>query len=139
MCAAPILQLLCKILHAETACVTMIVEDGVMMQQGTGLLTEKAVYPQPGVCHWMLVPDRPQAMIVEDMRLDARLAPKFLTCMQKAPRRVACHSMSTWHTVQETSSLILAYHQYRLCNQSLAIAIIVGSWQAYVACSPESD
>ena len=78
VCAAPILQLLCKILHAETACVTMIVEDGVMVQQGTGLLTEKAVYPQPGVCHWMLVPDRPQAMVVEDMRLDARSAPKPL-------------------------------------------------------------
>ncbi len=75
MHAAPILQLLCKILHTETACVTMLVEDGVQMQRGTGLMTEKTLYPQPGVCHWMLVPDRPQAMIVEDMQLDARSAP----------------------------------------------------------------
>ena len=75
MCAAPILQLLCKILHVETACVTMIVENGVHVKEGTGLLSEKAVYPQPGVCHWMLVPDKPQAMVVEDMHLDARSAP----------------------------------------------------------------
>ncbi len=76
MRAAPVLQLLCKILCAETACVTMLVENGVQMQQGTGLLTEKTIYPQPGVCHWMLVPDRPQTMIVEDMHLDARSAPQ---------------------------------------------------------------
>lgn len=43
-----------------------------MVKQGTGLLSEKKVYPQPGVCHWILVPDQPQTMIVEDMHLDAR-------------------------------------------------------------------
>ncbi|CAK0783773.1 hypothetical protein CVIRNUC_006973 [Coccomyxa viridis] len=69
---APVLQLLCKILHVETACVTMIVEDGVLVKQGTGMLTQKKVYPQPGVCHWILVPDKPQTMIVEDMQQDAR-------------------------------------------------------------------
>ena len=68
------LQLLCKILHVETACVTMIVEDGVLVKQGTGMLTQKKVYPQPGVCHWILVPDKPQTMIVEDMQQDARYA-----------------------------------------------------------------
>lgn len=74
MRAAPILELLCKLLRLETACVTILVEEGVLVQQGTGLLTEQRVYPQPGVCHRMLVPDRPQAMMVEDMQLDARSA-----------------------------------------------------------------
>ena len=43
-----------------------------MVKQGTGLLSEKKVYPRPGVCHWILIPDQPQTMIVEDMHLDAR-------------------------------------------------------------------
>ena len=90
------LQLLCKILHVETACVTMIVDDGVLVKQGTGMLTQKKVYPQPGVCHWILVPDKPQTMIVEDMQEDARYVASLVRhhLEQHMP---ACHSSSRWH------------------------------------------
>lgn len=75
--AAPILQLLGKILNIETVCVTMIVEGGVLVRQGTGNFTEQKFFPESGVCHWILAPDRPTTMIVEDMQLDARSA----TCL----------------------------------------------------------
>ena len=75
---------------------TMIVEDGVLVKQGTGMLTQKKVYPQPGVCHWILVPDKPQTMIVEDMQQDARYA--ILLCHYYWEQYMsACLSSSCWH------------------------------------------
>ena len=80
----------------ETACVTMLVEDGVLVKQGTGMLTQQKVYPQPGVCHWILVPDKPQTMIVEDMQQDARYAAS-LTHYHLEQHVLACRSSSCWH------------------------------------------
>lgn len=70
--AGPVLELLCQIMQVETACVALLTDKGTFIKEGTGLMEGGKTYTLPGICQWTLVPETPQAMVVEDMLLDAR-------------------------------------------------------------------
>lgn len=74
VCTGPVLELLCAIMQVETACVALLTDKGTFIKDGVGKIEAGSLHSLPGVCQWTLVPETPQAMVVEDMLLDARFA-----------------------------------------------------------------
>ncbi len=74
VCTGPVLELLCAIMQVETACVALLTDKGTFIKDGVGKIEAGGLFSLPGVCQWTLVPETPQAMVVEDMLLDARFA-----------------------------------------------------------------
>ncbi|KAK9918541.1 hypothetical protein WJX75_004858 [Coccomyxa subellipsoidea] len=74
----PVLELLCQIMQVETACVALLTDKGTFIKEGTGLMEGGKTYTLPGICQWTLVPETPQAMVVEDMLLDARTSTRWV-------------------------------------------------------------
>ena len=58
-------------LDCETVCVSLLTSNRTIISNGTGLMQPKMSFPT-GVCHWSLVPQDAQTIIVEDMLEDER-------------------------------------------------------------------
>lgn len=96
LCAGPVLELLCSIMQVDTACVTMLTDKGTFIKDGVGVMEPGKLHTTAGVCQWTLVPEKPQAMVVEDMLEDARCAAAWHTSLALLFRIPACWRISIW-------------------------------------------
>lgn len=69
--ADTILKAMSIALQCETVCVSLLTDTHTIISNGTGLLHPKMSFPL-GICHWSLVPQDAQTIIVEDMLEDER-------------------------------------------------------------------
>ena len=58
-------------LECDTVCVSLLTSTHTIISNGSGLLQRKMSFPL-GICHWSLVPQEAQTIIVEDMLEDER-------------------------------------------------------------------
>ena len=69
--ADSITRLLKERLQVDACCVSLVRRDKVEIRQGCGI-PSGVTYSAPGLCFWTLVPEQPQALIIEDLLEDAR-------------------------------------------------------------------
>jgi hypothetical protein len=83
-------------MQVDTACVTMLTDKGTFIKDGVGLMEPGKLHTTAGVCQWTLVPEKPQAMVVEDMLEDARCAAAWHTSLALLFRIPACWRISNF-------------------------------------------
>ena len=69
--ADALLEAMSDALECETVCVSLLTSTHTIISNGTGLLRPRMSFPL-GICHWSLVPQDAQTIIVEDMLEDER-------------------------------------------------------------------
>ena len=69
--ADALLKAMSVALDCETVCVSLLTSTRTIISNGTGLMRPRMSFPT-GVCHWSLVPQDAQTIIVEDMLEDER-------------------------------------------------------------------
>lgn len=67
-----IVDILRSIFGTTGACISIIQNGCLLLRQSSGGVKEGSVFDAPGFCFWTLVPEQPQALVIEDTRLDAR-------------------------------------------------------------------
>ena len=72
--ADPILQLATSVLGVSTIMVSLLDGDKKFVKNAAGFVPDGAVIEPPAICHWSLVPQVHQMVVVEDTLLDARCA-----------------------------------------------------------------
>ena len=79
-CAEAILQLASTVLGVSTIMVSLLDGYKKFVRNATGFVSSGAAIEPPAICHWSLVPQVHQMVVVEDTLLDARCATwAFLT------------------------------------------------------------
>ena len=87
--AEPILQLAINILGVGSIMVSLL--DGqkkFVVKSAAGFVPPETMLTPPGICHWSLVPQVHQMVVIEDTLLDARCS--FLGWMPTPGQGVAC-------------------------------------------------
>ncbi|CAL5225785.1 g8560 [Coccomyxa viridis] len=72
-----LLKAMSAALDCETVCVSLLTSTRTIISNGTGLMQPGMSFPT-GVCHWSLVPQDAQTIIVEDMLEDERMCCHWL-------------------------------------------------------------
>lgn len=107
-------------MQVDTACVTLLTDKGTFIKDGVGLMEPGKLHTTAGVCQWTLVPEKPQAMVVEDMLEDARCAAAWHTSL--APFLDAClqESFNVWDCKMQamTGGPMAHCHQRFICPTS---------------------
>lgn len=72
------------ILEAEAAFMTFLGDRCVLRQPCKKSGEREPNSTAPGFCFWTLVPEQPQALVIEDMRLDARYVLSFTVTLRNS-------------------------------------------------------
>ena len=79
------MEALRTVIKSSGACISLVMQDCVLLRKGSGDFTAGSSYAAPAFCFWTLVPEQPQALVIEDTLLDARYAgfDQFFFILQK--------------------------------------------------------
>ncbi len=70
------LEVLKEILPVHSTCYTFLRDSCISIRQSdSDVILNGADFEPPGLCFWLLVPEEPQILVIEDLLLDARCLP----------------------------------------------------------------